>query len=745
MVSAVQYLNQKLGINLNRPASMHYRSQLLPEFNVDGDRDLLECDPKHYLGPIYNAVVGVHEENATGFDRGRGEVGKLGVDELRQLVSICRGMLSRGGNTNGQKLFLNSIIKASVNYIMLLDGGVDVIKKDAPNVGNRHTLVRAESGKIYEMTNSMTRNEVRFFKDKTKLTVRAVERPRVMRIKDGEIYSKIEMGIGSFGKTRIARNIDDDQFVAVKKKHPKLEASMSVGFIAHEPSQSNFKYISSDKQRAIKSISQHVISPDDECQMWSRKSTLAQEMNDSEHLSADEVDALIANNRLINHSLLELGDDVNKFLLKMREGRFSGYGEVIKSNYTFSELGVATVSAVIEELNVLRTYFELKCGSTLSPEASNLLGRHEMRFLNLGEFDANDSAEYRDRMYRRLGKAYFEAGDFGLKDPVSNQKFLNTLGKKMLTALSELNGFDISHQDIKPSNIVFCQDKNGLISVKLIDIDFIRNENNEVGPPDCGSEMYMPPEAFISERDGSISYTGEKGDAYAMGLTLRETLGFSCAEVLHLSEVQKNKVLADRLRGHQPRSTQIAYRREIANKMRAINVIGDVLVQNQSHVKAVSKVAPEALNLKDMSDLMLKEHAGKRYSAKEILQEYPFFKDQKNLMSDVEFSNHFHEISRFSLVTNDVEIDSINDGNLDGINKLIQLRQAAMKEMILARGQSLAGYQGGSLSKKEASKVKAAERELQTQAGVRRLGQSVAGLFSPAICDAEKVVTYKRR
>lgn len=136
--------------------------------------------------------------------------------------------------------------------------------------------------------------------------------------------------------------------------------------------------------------------------------------------------------------------------------------------------------------------------------------------------------------------------------------------------------------------------------------------------------MYMPPEALISERDGSISYTGDKGDAYAMGLTLRKILGFSCVEIAGLNELQKNKVIVDRLKGRTDRRSHTALETELAEAVHELDVIGDFQVQKQLHIKAIGEAVPEALSLKDMADLMLKEHPGKRHSAKDVLNDYSF-------------------------------------------------------------------------------------------------------------------------
>lgn len=134
-------------------------------------------------------------------------------------------MKNRPGTLPGQETVLNNITVTANTYKTFLEGGTNIIKKDLTNLGNRHTLVRGMQGNIYEMTNSMTKNEIKRFLKQTKLDLKAVLSPRSGYTQGREIYSRIELGSGNFGKTRIARNIVSDDYVAVKKIHPKIVIS----------------------------------------------------------------------------------------------------------------------------------------------------------------------------------------------------------------------------------------------------------------------------------------------------------------------------------------------------------------------------------------------------------------------------------------------------------------------------------------------------------------------------------------
>ncbi len=127
------------------------------------------------------------------------------------------------------------------------------------------------------------------------------------------------------------------------------------------------------------------------------------------------------------------------------------------------------------------------------------------------------------------------------------------------------------------------------------------------------------------------------------------------------------------------------------------------------------------------------------------MKDYSFFSDRKNLLDDAEFSEHVHRICRFGIVTEIEETKLINNRDPASINGLASLRQAAMKKLILSRGQELAGYEGGSLSKKESDKVKSTEKGIQIQAGVRRFGRSFNSLRTTGMSDADKINEYKKR
>lgn len=743
MVTAVQHLNRSLGIDLTQSSEVQSRSNLLPGYKHNGDSDLTRCPSHLYLEAIYDAVVGINEEKGSNFDREGLKPGKIGTPELEKLIEISVQMGLRDGTTDGQKAVLKNIVFASAKYILFLKGDVSVLKKDMVKLGNRHTLMRGNRNHIYEMTNSMTQNELALFKKKTKLLIDPTENLTTGYVQGNKKYACIEMGSGAFGKTRIARDINSDTFVAVKKAHPKLKASNGRGFYMDAPEGSNFYRIKGDKQRAIGEIPEFVISPFDECHVVSKQSELAEKMNNFVPVSTNQLQEKINTTKGLAQALDDLGDNLDDFLTKMADSEFVGNKNSEKTLYGFSELGMTTVDGMINKFNVLRSYFESRKDSELSAEAENLLMRYSREYdeLSVIRVFGNET----DRIFQALGMQRFTSSDFKLKDPVYNQKFLNTLGKKMITALAKLNAYDITHQDIKPDNIVICQDDQGLISVKLIDIDLIQKISGERKQPEAGCLAYMPPEALINERDGSISYTGDKGDAYAMGLTLRKILGFGCAEIAGLNKLQKLKISLQRLHGSADRSTESALKTGLAQAVHELDVIGDFEVQNQLHIKAISEVVPEALSLKDMADLMLKEHPGKRLSAKDVLADYSFFSDENNLLDDAEFSDHAHRICRFGIVTDKEETKLINNRDPASPDGLTSLRQSAMQKMILSRGQNLIGYEGGSLSKKELDKVKSVERGIQAQAGVRRLGRSFINLLSPAMSDADKINAYKKR
>lgn len=662
------------------------------------------------------------------------------------LAQLAVKIQRRPGTLEGQKTVLKNIAFAANMYKKFLEGEEHVVAKNLVNLGNRHTLARGSQGHVYEMTNSMTSNEIARFKRKTGMFMDAVENSNRKYRQNGNIFTKIELGKGAFGKTRIARDIEADRYVAVKKIHPTLTISPENGFINQKPEPSNFYDLDTITKEKLKKISDFVVTPDDELMAESKTSknikNLANELAKWRPSSGEEVISIIEKLPDIKAKLLNFSEEeLGRFIENLIKGKFANHDNDSPTAYFFSELGVTNIDNFIDNLNVLRTSFESNdTFDKLDAKSREIVLNYSKTFY-IPSSDINQPSKISEFHKNKAIQIYNE-DRFKLKDPVYNQRFLNTLGKKMLTSLAQLNNCEITHHDIKPDNIVLVQDEERNVSVKLIDIDLLQKNKNGRKKPTQGCIPFMPPEALFNERDGSVSYVGVKGDAYAMGLTLRRVIGFGLKEIIATSQIQKLKVA---INSDIDSKLSEADEKKLADSINAMHLSKDTNVQNQLHVKAIISAAPQAVSLKDISDLMLKEHPGKRCTAEEVITDFSFFNDDDNILSDREFSNHTLRICRYGLLVNQEDHNRINNSREESENPLAQLRKNANSSMIRARHQVPDGNSGSSLSRREAEKVALVETRLQARAGLRRLGKSMSDLLNNRTDIADQKLQYKKR
>lgn len=533
----------------------------------------------------------------------------------------------------------------------------------------------------------------------------------------------------------------------MKKIHPKLAISANYGIISKKPEQSNFYNLNKITKEDLKSIKDFAITPDDELVTQSTRSkkiaNIVSRLKNWHPSTGEEIFRMIAALPDISEGdILKFSkEDQIRFAANLVTGDFSDFNEINQTAYNFSELGITNIDHFICNLNVLRTYFESnKTINNLNEKSKNSLLTYSKLFHQLPS-NISTQAEF-NAFHQKTMSEIYNSDKFKLKDPVHNHRFLNTLGKKMLTALATLNNKKLSHQDIKPDNIVFVQESNKNISVKLIDIDLVKMNEGSPKQPSAGCVPLMPPEALINERDGSVSYLGVKGDAYAMGLTLRRSIGFSLEEVIATSQIQKVKVAIESksIDGLNQETVK-----KLEESIRAMNLSEDAHIQNQLHVKAVINAVPQAVSLKDMSDLMLKEHPGKRLTANDVLTDFSFFNDPEKILTDEEFSDHVLRINRFGMLIDQADSHRINYASEISSTSLSILRQNANTEMIRFRQQEPDGPPGSSLSAKETEKVSKAEALIQAQAGMRRLGRSLGAMLIGKGDVADQKLQYKKR
>lgn len=606
---------------------------------------------EHYLEHIYDCVVG--STAAHGFGS------RIDVASLKKLKATAEDLkLNLVGQS--ERLVLDEIVKASTIYIRFLSGAIDTpaIPKEGDVPGCRHTLVRTDGGRFYEMMNSMSEVEANRFRRKTRMISPSVENAKTI-LKAGKEYKKIELGEGSFGKARIARDIDRDQYMAVKKLHPKLDWNDEECRIEiDEPVPSIINTFLDVQKEALTKIRHSIVLPDDECEYSSGQakkleSEIAQFKDGIVNRQPLPVIRFLIENGIVDpHDRLHIVSVLQAIASAPRSTEQIS----LNSIYQFSELGIAPISFLAESFNILRVYFEMpRPPVEVKLQALELLKRYSEKVNRPG---GNLTPEQVSAYHLEQATLKLQRSDFKLTDQIYNQRFLNTLGKKMVATLAQLHAKGFGHCDVKPANIVLCQGTNGVVSVKLIDIDLLKPIMTERTHPIGGTPAYLPPEVLKTMPDGSIPFKEDIADSFAMGVSLREILGFTGLEI-------------SALRGF--------LKLDKAGRKRYARSAGGSFLQNgnrpQNHTRIAAKmhVAPEMIALKDISDMMLKADVGKRRTAREVLA-MDFFRRDENFLSDQEFSSHALFIVALGALIPADHKSVVNDDSPDAVRLMAAMR-----------------------------------------------------------------------
>ncbi len=752
MVSPVQYLRAYTGIDLALPVERQSLSAVDNVVQRQGTPGASTPVRPSTTEAIYDAVVGVDRVGNCNFDQTGEEPERLHASGLGKLSRIAREMQSKAGASPSTRQALSAIGSAAATYQDLLVGNRQRIPKDLNGLGSRHTLVRGVNCTIFEMTNSMSEAEVATFRRKTAMHVNAVERPAGTDVEGGQTTYKIVLGVGGFGTARIARNIMNDTYVAVKKTHPTIDVSESACLVAQPAPASNFTEL---RERVdFERVADAVIAPTDECMTDSKHAEqvnrLAEDLNTLRTGFSDEVARRVAQTPQMKALRASIGPETYaQVMFSVLMPSTPRVRTDNQSNYSFSQLGIASVGNFIERFNVIRFHLERSnAGGRMSPGAIELMKNHAACEDIPGTQGASSSELA--RRHTRLGTRRFEQKDFMLKDPVYNQRFLNTLGRDMLSALAKLHthpGGPIVHRDVKPDNVVLCQEADRTISTKLIDLDLIEEQPAQRELPDIGCRVFMPPEAFVPERDDSIAYDTKKADAYAMGASLRLLVGFGMKDIAEIAMLLQGTALVSWMDAQKMARTDQAaadHLNEIKARLKSLSPDDDNHIQNQLRVQAIMNATPEAVTLKDIADLMLKDHPGKRFLPADALK-LPFFQDRNNFLPREEFSNHANEAVRFMQVIDKDEALRVNDMLEVTTKNLREVRRVAAHAALASRRQTSASSCLSTLSKSEEKKVDSAERSLQSKAVIRRGLRALSGSAGAGSSIADEKLNYVRR
>ena len=461
MVALADYVRRNTGIDIEQSCDRQNVDDL-DAVLVRNQRSDGDFGPRHAPMPtqaLYDAVVGIESQRGHGFDAASHLPARLNPAQLNHIVGATNQMFSQSRNmpstqrSDEREKMLVAIATEAGKYRDLLTGanGRNGVKKSA-NMGNRHTLIRGNAGAVFEMTNSMTDTEITRFRRKTRLPIQAVLKPEASKNTGDERFWKIAIGEGGFGKARIARNIGTDDYVAVKKCHPKFALiNGKLESISHGTLFSS--RVSPRGIASLRRLGDFVISPVDERVCISTKSlkhkhqaesfnqfNSMQEMQFIQSAVAFAEDPQIVKVRMENETGLVdaiIGARCEPAQVRVHENTF----------YSFSELGLASVDSVLDTLTYTRANLE---SARSSHDLSERVLRDLARFAQENDRAPRPSftAEQVKQLRREQAPKIFDAPQFVLKDRDTNDKYRNTLARKMLQAIAAMHVAQLAHMDV---------------------------------------------------------------------------------------------------------------------------------------------------------------------------------------------------------------------------------------------------------------------------------------------------------
>lgn len=581
---------------------------------------------------LYDAVVGIEWQRGCGFDQDANIPSRLGPRQLDTIVGATRDMIAHSQKTarttraaEREKVLLAIGAEAAKYRDMLVGANGRIGVGKSRRMGNRHSLIRGQNGAIFEMINSMTDAEITRFRRKTRLPIQDVVKPDACEHKNGEHVWKITLGEGAFGRARIARNIRDDSYVAVKKCHPRFLVQAG-----HVGSAASFapltQRVSARARVALKAIGASVISPIDERVCSSTKSLRheyhAQQLNQlsqmpeamttkaiREFVKDPQVNSLLNENR---HDLLSAIAKACNAPARILTGK--------DTLYSFSELGMASVFSIVETLGFTRRWLEIAPTSAHLPEQM-IRGLASFAEENDRTDPLCSTPQQLALLRRQQAFKIFDSKLFVIKDPEQSRRYRNTLAKKMVEGVAAMHRQNLAHMDVKVNNIVLHQDEQGNVRVKLIDIDNLEQSLTLPGGPTVASKLYAPPEVDCDYG----TYDCEKADSYSTGICMRLIAGTSYDDIETLQDAQQKRFQLGPA---------------IARARQAEGPGASVVMPASSAVSGTS--------LRSISDLLLQPNTCDRWTANDLLR-HRFFLDRSEFLADEDFSKFSNLLVRFRI------------------------------------------------------------------------------------------------
>ena len=361
------------------------------------------------------------------------------------------------------------------------------------------------------------------------------------------------MGEGAFGIVRLARLVNSDEYVAMKKSHSKR---LHCGCWTYPPSTRLVEGLNDGTQdRLIK-------------------------VHHTGKLPNPTSDA-----RKVGFDWFDVSDVLNDR---------GGYPK--DSVFSILELGVQDMGRVIQSLNLMSVVF---CGAINVKYPANL-------GLYIGQLGVINQ-KYEQRFPGNMP-------DCDLFQYPELEQFQNRMALEMLLAVDQIHQKGYVHRDIKPDNFTLVIDqKTGKLSIKIMDFDFLRTEEYA----DHRRKGIFHSFASPQQRRGGINSKAKLNDAYSLGATLGRVAGDSALTTYEIAQAARkgeSKVMSKEAYDAMKRSnsdllalTHVAQRmmhHESGRRLSVQQALQEPLFADTSRVMSEEKFQEKLLSLAKISSVL---------------------------------------------------------------------------------------------------------------------------------------------
>ncbi len=478
MPNIADHIARTTGCHLIEGASDNNAKALLHSAQI------MDCRLQKHL---YDGVVGMIDNQALGC--------QLTATHLKTLAAVANKSLLLSRSSPRTSSTLGEFEYMCKRYAGLLEGkrsetshtapgkftciNKQPKSREFPNAKPRHTLWQ-HGDETYEFLTWMSNEELnrvqgRFATHEGIWGVTS-EKHRTKPL-HGELRTenKITLGRGAFGTVALARHVQSDTYVALKKSHPIV---LDDGHVMHPKTLSIIPRVNDGTRSGIATVF------------------------------------------------------LSEYLYSSSAAKTAQHGRLEKSTYTMLELGICDLQKMFDWLPLLRYLTDpaniqkdhwLRTLAELVKLDPNAAGNS--RAMESPQALLNAVVERIEGMVRLSGST------FG--NPETVRKFMNRLAYQMLESVNQMHLAGYAHNDIKPNNFVVATTANGLLRVKLVDFDLSDKINEKIGVPrDVYAKLFSAPQVQSTEANNNPRLN----DAYSLGCSIKALDGETLPELLQRRE-----------------------------------------------------------------------------------------------------------------------------------------------------------------------------------------------------------------